>query len=411
MLILRGVLKLEKIAAHEPTRYAMNGILLDRDPATHEAIAVATDGKRLMECRWSDEALRSDFQAPINLEERAKFFTVVPNEAIKACEKNIPKRGKPCNRYLAVDEVSANGTVKLATLNDLGPNVTEVKSIEGHFPPYAEVIPPSKGHANMKIALNARLLYELAEALHAAHESDTNESAIILEIKDANSPIVVRATGANLSGVKTRAVLMPINHDSPCEDCGKPVQMPGAPRCTLCGWLKSFPEPKAKKDETKAPLESTDKAAPMPDKLPGETTTPDGVRMVPAIFVKPEGKRRGRKPKAASQSVSVKSVDERLAEGRAAIDSLKAASVAPKEENKPEMHYRCVCSYPAGPHTLECLNANPNANPPAKLSGVMVINRGESVTFNVNNGKAIEMLTVPSNPSPSPIIGASSLEW
>lgn len=30
--------------------------------------------------------------------------------------------------------------------------------------------------------------------------------------------------------------------------------------------------------------------------------------------------------------------------------------------------YRCHCSYPNGPHTLECLNANPQANPPTVLA-------------------------------------------
>lgn len=30
----------------------------------------------------------------------------------------------------------------------------------------------------------------------------------------------------------------------------------------------------------------------------------------------------------------------------------------------PQYVYRCRRSYPFGPHTLECLNGNPNANPP-----------------------------------------------
>lgn len=32
-----------------------------------------------------------------------------------------------------------------------------------------------------------------------------------------------------------------------------------------------------------------------------------------------------------------------------------------------DVAYQCCCSYPHGPHTLECLNRNPNANPPARV--------------------------------------------
>lgn len=246
MLIPRGVLKMEKIASTEKTRYAMNGVAFDRDPVTHEAIACATDGKRLLECRWDDSSQRNEFTAPIDLSERAKFFTVVPREALRAEEKNISKKEKPCFRFLALEETTANGTVKLATMSQAGARTSEVKSIEGHFPPYLDVMPPAKGYGTVRVALNARFLLELAEALAAARESEGEDCAdsVILEIKDAQSAIVVRSMAPNLSGVTTRAVLMPINagegdeRDKPVAKCqGKgcrEIVSQGVEKCNAC---------------------------------------------------------------------------------------------------------------------------------------------------------------------------------
>ena len=47
MLLPKAVCKLRDIATSEPTRYAIDGVLLERD-ADGKARAVATDGRRLI---------------------------------------------------------------------------------------------------------------------------------------------------------------------------------------------------------------------------------------------------------------------------------------------------------------------------------------------------------------------------
>lgn len=223
MLIPKGVLKLERVASHDKTRYAMNGILVSRDKDNGEAIAVATDGKRLIEARWDDSTLRVEFPAcGVDLEPRKDLLVVIPGDSVKAIEKAMPRKVKfDHENMIAVQEtlIDQGERLKIATVEAGSSNVREVKPVEGHFPPYADVM-PGANHSTMRVALNARFLLEIAEALAAAHDTrealarDKNDKrdpdVVVLEIKDGDSPIIVKGTGPCLNGVKTRALLMPV---------------------------------------------------------------------------------------------------------------------------------------------------------------------------------------------------------
>ncbi len=107
-------------AAHpEKTRYAMNGILIDLKDTRLRL--VATDGKRLAMC----ERPASDVKAPV--------FVVVPTKAMQLLSRVVA--GGEQHVEVSVEPAQVQFRTAAATVM--------ARLIEGHFPPYEDVLPKS----------------------------------------------------------------------------------------------------------------------------------------------------------------------------------------------------------------------------------------------------------------------------
>ena len=111
----------------EKTRYAMNGILIDLKDTRLRL--VSTDGKRLAMC---ERGLESAVETPV--------FAVVPTKGMTLVQR-------VCEGDDFVEVVVERSQIHLRTAR----GVISARLIEGHFPPYADVLP--KAHdIDMQVA-------------------------------------------------------------------------------------------------------------------------------------------------------------------------------------------------------------------------------------------------------------------
>lgn len=222
MLLSKGMLGLRAVASQEKTRYAMNGILLHRKP-DGTAVAVATNGKML--ARVAIDGVTSDNPqdfpevgegfSPADLPTGKSLFIVLPNENAAALEKALPKgkKGRPILRHAAIDERLTDGGKLRACVTDLNvTNISSITPVDGHFPPYEEIL-PSPGKHGVRLTINANLLATLANALHAAAQTSGGDDGVVtLEMRDAMSALIVTVPGRSAS--QAMGVLMPINSEN-----------------------------------------------------------------------------------------------------------------------------------------------------------------------------------------------------
>jgi DNA polymerase III sliding clamp (beta) subunit (PCNA family) len=186
-----------RLCAHpERTRYAMDGVLLER--ADGQCRAIATDGKRLLALEWADTTEGGG---------GGDVFTVLPSAMLEAAAKGATK---------ACDSIPAtlNGKVTLAVPTKAGETRLEALPVEGHFPPYREVFPADR--EEIVLAINVELLHGLAKALHQAtgtlvERGDLSVRLRIARDKPAESAIMVEAIGATDGAVRGVGLLMPLN--------------------------------------------------------------------------------------------------------------------------------------------------------------------------------------------------------
>ncbi len=229
-LLSRGILELRHVAAQEKTRYAMNGILLHREKGSADIFAVATDGKRLARVnvtKFTDSpqdfptVAAPDFDASARPKGDGSLFAVLPGDACSELAKALPKgkRVRPILTHVALDErVTDAGTLRAATTNLETSTVRDIRLVDGHFPPYADVMPePGKG---IRITLNVELLAGLVSALHAASQCQGDAGVATLEMTGHADPIIVTVSGRSFA--EACGVLMPINSgDASVSEQGK----------------------------------------------------------------------------------------------------------------------------------------------------------------------------------------------
>jgi hypothetical protein len=190
--VTKGILALRRVAASEKTRYAMNGVLLD----VKSGYAVATDGKILARVRMDCSG-----------ETEPATCAVISTEDCERVAKAIPKakqRGMP----------DGSAAVTLADgvfVADTGSVTLKCAPVEGHYPPYDEIMP--KVGTGLKVGINAALLAELVAALSAA--SDKRGDTCVLEFTDAQSAVAVTIPGR--AWADCAGLIMPI-----CEGDNRP---------------------------------------------------------------------------------------------------------------------------------------------------------------------------------------------
>jgi hypothetical protein len=215
MIIPRNVLALRAVADTNSTRYALGGICLEREE--RGPVAVATDGRRMLVARWTEENAPPVGEFPARAPVGAQV--IVPADA---CSK-IEKMGKATNGMVKkfpalgnviVDESKFDRGAPVKTLAYDGEHVHEFAptAIEGRFPLWRDVVDASEEKGKtVKVSVNALYLAELLEAAHKASGGGEENCAITLEIPaDGESAIVLRKTDGP---VEVTGLLMPLAKD------------------------------------------------------------------------------------------------------------------------------------------------------------------------------------------------------
>ncbi len=169
MLVPKNIFPIVACASRETTRYAINGVLLERtrseptDAEPHTARAVVTDGRMMLRVDWA-EPDPADFPSAALPESNGRvsgWTVIIPSASWAAAGKRLPCRTiKPILAHLLIAE--NDGTERtmvdiLAVDLDLQPIIQTIQLSKGHFPKYSDVIPefipfkpgddPYKGHS------------------------------------------------------------------------------------------------------------------------------------------------------------------------------------------------------------------------------------------------------------------------
>ena len=144
---LANMIRRTHFAAHpEKTRYAMNGTLIDlRDERLR---LVATDGKRLAMC----ERPVAKVKAPV--------FVVVPTKAMTLLQRVVGEGDEQLE--LRVESAQVHVRTRAASIS--------ARLVEGHFPPYEDVLPPEHDR-KLKVARDAFALALRRAALLGTKDS------------------------------------------------------------------------------------------------------------------------------------------------------------------------------------------------------------------------------------------------
>lgn len=191
LAIPRNVLALAGVAHPEKTRYAMNGIMLER--VGRECRAVATDGKRLAIVEWTDttEGGGGDVARVLPCDLATKAAKAAKAAKVGEVEASLNGRAE-----LKIRDDSVSGDV-----------------VEGHFPPYRDVL---KGEREeIVVGINASLLEGLAKALHEAKDTGAKRGNYVVRLRiskgnPAEAPIIVETCSGNgsFTGI---GLLMPVD--------------------------------------------------------------------------------------------------------------------------------------------------------------------------------------------------------
>lgn len=122
--------------------------------------------------------------------------------------------GEPTNVTLRLERIKKEGAVMFKCLHEQSTCEREYLSIDGakattidnEFPNYGYVVDGINDAGVVRVGLNAKYLYDLAMAMGATDK----DAEVVLEIKDAESPIVL----TRLRDDSSVGVLMPCRHES-----------------------------------------------------------------------------------------------------------------------------------------------------------------------------------------------------
>jgi hypothetical protein len=219
MLIPRSVLSSLIVASDtESSRYALGGLRIERD-AKGYAVAVATDGRRLMCVEWNDADMAKEVPEVGDIKtaadpdseftENGTILSVADCKAIARAAK--PKvaalRRKPELAFVAMEEATANGTVRLAASDGQTVSASEVRPVEGRFPKYRDVIPQYRDDECVRVRLDARFIADLADATERMAGSDMDHGlTLVIPTDDGRAVLLEKET----ADIKVQAVLMPL---------------------------------------------------------------------------------------------------------------------------------------------------------------------------------------------------------
>jgi hypothetical protein len=209
VLIPSSVLNLHTICSEESIRYALNGVLFQRDPGG-ACCAAASCTRRLLVARWDENDAHKDGPAAAALLAHAPaagvaFSRLVPADVVADLAKLL---GEPwpvgtTNRgWLSLEEPAADpDRYRLAVAQRRGVVEMAGPCSQGRFPPWRELLGALAPAGAAGCRIDPHLLGTLAAALEAVTGGESVKMAIVppngpirLE-SDRGAGAVVSATG------------------------------------------------------------------------------------------------------------------------------------------------------------------------------------------------------------------------
>ena len=230
MLLNKYNFELAKLASKDSSRYSLNGIHVTPNET------METDGHQLVRITAVDLAV-SQFPAVDGIEavDTWEPFSLTTQHALEIA-KAIPG-GRQTNFPVLKNAVigrTENGTACVGVTDLDSPKVFRPRKLEGQFPKVDQVT-PKIGAEKIAISLGLDILVPVLETLRKFAADNEGGSAVILRIKDKDSPIRLECENIE-TGQKAVAVVMPRR----CDTTKSAVRYPGVDavnHCTQCGML------------------------------------------------------------------------------------------------------------------------------------------------------------------------------
>jgi hypothetical protein len=165
MLFPPRLLALSAACARENTRYAMTGVLFERD-GSGACRAVATDSKMLVvadfteppDCETTSRKLRTPHEATLD------FRQMVPGRTLAALAGLLaanPSRKETTCPHVALREPDESHQFRLTAELDCGIVAIEGPCDEGRFPPWGEILSEPASNTMGAMAFRPELLEQL----------------------------------------------------------------------------------------------------------------------------------------------------------------------------------------------------------------------------------------------------------
>jgi len=217
MLLNKYNFELAKLASKDSSRYSLNGIHVTPNET------METDGHQLVRITAVDLAV-SQFPAVDGIEavDTWEPFSLTTQHALEIA-KAIPG-GRQTNFPVLKNAVigrTENGTACVGVTDLDSPKVFRPRKLEGQFPKVDQVT-PKIGAEKIAISLGLDILVPVLETLRKFAADNEGGSAVILRIKDKDSPIRLECENIE-TGQKAVAVVMPRR----CDTTKSAVRYPG----------------------------------------------------------------------------------------------------------------------------------------------------------------------------------------
>lgn len=222
MLVPRSVFSLARIT-NSDSRYALNGIRLERDAQSGEPLAVATDGSKLVAVTWPEPADAVPAGLPGNHAPLPGFATIIPAAECEAAAKLAKPRAKalennPRLGNVIVDEPGTNGAIPIHATD--GQQIASMRPLaqEGRYPAWRDIFPAYTRDNSHSIAVDARYLADMLIALaDAVGPDESGACPVLLTIAAGENgharPIIATADRSRSNGRKASGVIMPTYRD------------------------------------------------------------------------------------------------------------------------------------------------------------------------------------------------------
>ena len=210
MLIPKTVFKIDQVVAKEATRYALNGIRVEREP-DGGALAIATDGRQLVVARWKDADLGEYPDVGADLEPVEGFGATVPAAAWKKAGGAVPANStRPVlNNAFVAEKIDDRGAVQLGCTDLEMVQKFEARILEGDYPKWRLTVPDDK-RDETTVVVSARLLANLLKTVADIAGRGAEDCLVRLHVpEDEHSAVRIERVYGGTGDVNVEGIVMP----------------------------------------------------------------------------------------------------------------------------------------------------------------------------------------------------------